>query len=324
MLFFGGLDFVDNRLLDLYGMEFGELAEATSLLRPYMLAYCHGKKHLVQKLAEELTYYGYAGLQCHFTYHSLVNATKGLKSDLTIEKDDVWMPKLYKFAKRANAFSVASSSEPGRLGPALNFDLEEEILMKISQNVNEKTLLDWLKKRILNANDWPYQCFFKEANGTEKKSTLYLRYQNLGRVPESFTGMTAKEFLSSKPYDGRNPESTIFSPLTDVSASGDSPNYNSRIVYIRAPREVKASPNPKEQECSKAETDIGIFVSYCPIPANCNVEKKVWVASEMFAICFYKEGDWRPGRIPWPGLVMGPQKKMIWIPETMLNEEESF
>lgn len=94
------LDSEDNGLLDLYGVEFGELPEATSLLRPYMLAYCHGKKHLVEKLADELTYYGYAGLQCHFTYHSLATATKGLKSDLTIEADDVWMTKLYKFAKK--------------------------------------------------------------------------------------------------------------------------------------------------------------------------------------------------------------------------------
>ena len=314
MLFFGGLDFVDNRLLDLYGVEFGELPEATSLLRPYMLAYCHGKEHLVQKLAEELTYYGYAGLQCHFTYHSLANATKGLKSDLTIEEYDVWLAKLYKFTKRANAFSEASSSKPGL---ALNFDLEEEILMK---SQNESTVLDWLKNRILNTNDWPYQCFFKEANGTEKKSTLYLRYQKLDRLPARFGGKTAKEFLSTKPYDALNPESKILATQTDHSASGDSPTYASRKVYIRAPKEVKASLTLSKKGCTKGETDIAIFVSYCPIPDDCNVEKKVWVAWEMFAICFYQEKR----RLLPVGHVMGPGKKMIWIPETMLNEAERF
>lgn len=293
------LDFVDNRLLDLYGVEFGELPEATSLLRPYMMAYCHGKEHLVQKLAEELTYYGYAGLQCHFTYHSLVTATKGLKSDLAIKADDVWMTKLYKLAKKANAFREASLSRPG---PALNFDLEDEILLRISQD--ETKVLDWLKKRILNAHDWPYQCFFKEANGREKKSTLYLRYQKLNSVDATFPGRTAKEFLSSEPYYGHPREAS----------------FASREVYIRAPKEVKARGHPyrQGQGCTKAETDIAIFVSYCPNPASCNVKKKVWVAWKEFAICFYEEGTW------WPGRFMGHRKKMIWIPETMLKKAERF
>ena len=302
--------------MDLYGVEFGELPEATSLLRPYMMAYCHGKKNLVQKLAEELTYYGYAGLQCHFTYHSLATATKGLKSDLAIKEDDVWITKLYRLAKKANVFREALKSTP-ELGPALNFDLEDEILLRISQN--EATVFDWLKKRILNANDWPYQCFFKEANGTEKKSTLYLRYQKLNSVPKRFANMTAKEFLSSKPYDRKTEKNTTF--VSSAANKGDpklsSPDYASRKVYIRAPKEVKVSLDPSKK-CKKAETDIAIFVSYCPNPNTCNVKKKVWVAWEMFAICFKR------GQVPWPGRVMGPEEKMIWIPETMLNEADLF
>ena len=80
-LLFCILDFVDNRLLDLYGVEFGELPEITSLLTPHMRAYCHSKMH-------QLIYYGYAGLHSHFIYHNLLavtEVTKGLKRGLHIE-----------------------------------------------------------------------------------------------------------------------------------------------------------------------------------------------------------------------------------------------
>ena len=283
-----------------------------------MLAYCHGKKHLVEKLADELTYYGYAGLQCHFTYHTLATATKGLKSDLTIEADDVWMTKLYKFAKKANAFREALKSPP-KLGPALNYDLDDEFLLRISQN--EATVFDWLKKRILNTNDWLYQCFFKEANGTEKKSTLYLRYQKLNSVPERFANMTATEFLSSKPYYRKPQKNAIFaaSEVNKGDPASSSPDYALRKEYIRAPNEVTASLDPSNKECTKAETDIAIFVSYCPNPVKCYVKKEVWVAWEMFAICFYREKDQLPA-----GRVIEPEKKIIWIPETMLNEADLF
>ena len=293
------LDSVDYGLLDLYGVEFGELPEATSLLRPYMLAYCQGKKHLVEKLADELTYYGYAGLQCHFTYHSLATATKGLKSDRTIEADDVWMTKLYKFAKKANAFREASLSKPGR---ALNFDLEDELLMRISQN-ETMNVLDWLKNRITNANDWPYQCFMKDANGREQRKTLYILYQKIDRAKD-FTVQSTEQFLSSKPWSGG---------LNKVK-------FASREAYIRAPNEVEVKGHPygDGEKCKKQETDIVIFVSYCPNPARCNVKKKVWVAWKNFPICFYRRGTQEPGRF------MKGEKIVVWIPETMLEKAERF
>ena len=115
---------------------------------------------------------------------------------------------------------------------------------------------------------------------------------------------TAEQFLSSKPWSGG---------LNKV-------NFASREVYIRAPTEVTAKGHPyrEGQGCTKPATDIGIFVSYCPNPASCNVKKKVWVAWKKFAICFYQEGTW------WPGRFMGHGKKMIWIPETMLKNAERF
>ena len=123
-----------------------------------MLAYCHSKTHLVQKLAQELMYYGYAGLQSHFTYRSLLAATKGLKSDLDSEANNALMTKLYKFAKITEVFRVASSSQPGR---ALQLKLEDEILTQVT--TDEASITDWLKKRIINTNDWPYQCLLKGA-----------------------------------------------------------------------------------------------------------------------------------------------------------------
>ena len=95
-----------------------------------------------------------------------------MESDLSIEAEDrnVWMTKLYKFAKKAEAFREASLSRPGR---ALQLDLEDEILTKISQD--ETNFMDWLKNRITNTNDWPYQCFMKGADGTEGRNTLFIR-----------------------------------------------------------------------------------------------------------------------------------------------------
>ena len=140
-----------------------------------MLAYCHSKTHLVQKLAQELMYYGYAGLQSHFTNRSLLAATKGLKSDLDSEANNASMTKLYKFAKMAVVFRVASSSQPGR---ALQLKLEDEILTQVT--TDEASITDWLKKRIIT-NDRPCQCLLKGADGQEKNS-LIIRYQKIKRV----------------------------------------------------------------------------------------------------------------------------------------------
>ena len=173
--------------------------------------------------------------------------------------------------------------------------------MRISQD--ETKVLDWLENRITNANDWPYQCFMKEADRREQRNTLCLLYQKIDS-DEDFSSQTAEQFLSPEPWSGNLNEA----------------KFASREVYIRALTEVKAKGHPyrEGQGCKKPATDIGIFVSYCPNPANCNEKKKVWVAWKKFPIFFYREGTWPPGRF------MGLRKKKIWIPETMLKEAERF
>ena len=171
------LDNVDNCLLDLYAVEFGELTEATSLLRPYMLAYCHNKQHLVQKLAEELIYCGYAGLQFHFTYYNVNAAFKG--GDFQV--DDAWLKKLYKFVKKVTAFKEASNTTAteSSLTNSLQFDFEDEILVNLKVKQKETTFMNWWKKRIINEHDWPYYCLLKDANGVEKRNSLLLLYINV-------------------------------------------------------------------------------------------------------------------------------------------------
>ena len=162
--------------MDLYGVELGELVEATSLLTPYMMAYCRSKKHLVQKFAQELIYHGYAGLQYLFTYRSLLDATEGTRSGLDDEANNALMTKLYKFAKMAEVFREASLSEPGR---ALQLMLEDEILTQITKD--EASITDWLSKKIINPNDWPYECVVKGADGQERNS-LVIQYQKINKI----------------------------------------------------------------------------------------------------------------------------------------------
>lgn len=247
--------------MDLYWVELGELVEATSLLTPYMLAYCHSKKHLVQKFAQELIYYGYAGLQSHFTYRSLLDATKGSKSGLDDEANNALMTKLYKFAKMAEVFREASLSEPGR---ALQLKLEDEILTEVTKD--EASITNWLKKRITNTNDWPYQCVLKGADGKEKNS-LIIRYQKIREIKSHWIPRNGPaELLINEPWDIR--WKTI---------------YESGSTYVRVPRGVVLG------ECKKPGMDNAMFVSYYPNPC-CGEEKKVFVSWKKVAVCFYQSG----------------------------------
>ena len=262
------IDFVDNRLLDLYGVEFGELAEVTSLLTPYMRPYCHSKKHLVQKFAQELIYYGYAGLQSHFTYLSLLDATKGLKSGLDVDANNVLMTKFYKFLKVAEAIRQASSSEPGR---ALQLKLEDEILVEVKKD--EANIVDWLKKRINNTNDWPNLCLLKDADKKEK-NTLIIQYQRIKEIKRVFA-------LVMSPEDT---EKLLTNETWDISWKAV---CESKSTYVRAPEsEVAVLDSTK---CKKPEMrDNVMFVSYYPNPYS-GEEKKVFVSWKKMAVCFHQE-----------------------------------
>ena len=247
--------------MDLYGVELGELVEATSLLTPYMLAYCRSKKHLVQKFAQELIYYGYAGLQSHFTYRSLLDATKGSKSGLDDKTNNALMTKLYKFAKMAEVFREASLSAPGR---ALQLKVEDEILTQVTKD--EAGITDWLSKRIINTNDWPYQCVLKEADGKEKNS-LIIQYQKIIGIKSHWASIT-------------NPEELLTNAPWDVPTRAD---YELGSTYVRAPKGVVLG------QCKKPGMDNVMIVSYYPNPC-CGEEKKVFVSWKKVAVCFYQNG----------------------------------
>lgn len=247
--------------MDLYGVELGELVEATSLLTPYMMAYCRNKKHLVQKFAQELIYYGYAGLQSHFTYRSLLNVTKGSKSSLNVEANNAWITKLYKFVKMAEVFREASLSQPG---PALQLKLEDEILTQITKD--EVSIADWLGKRIINPNDWPYECVIKGADGVESNS-LAIQYQKINKIKDHWIEMSSpKELLTNKPWN--------------IQVRTE---HEIRSTYVRVPRAKGLG------QCTKPGTDNVMIVSYYPDPC-CGEEKTVFVSWKKVAVCFHQNG----------------------------------
>ena len=279
--------------MDLYGVELGELVEATSLLTPYMMAYCRSKKHLVQKFAQELIYYGYAGLQSHFTYLSLLGATKGSKRGLDDEANNALMTKLYKFAKMAEVFREASLSEPGR---ALRLKLEDEILTQITKD--EAGITDWLSKRIINLNDWPYECVIKGADGQERNS-LVIQYQKINKIKSHWVGITSpEELLTNLPWE--IPART---------------KYEIGSTYVRAPRRKRLG------QCTKPGADNVMIVSYYPDPC-CGEEKTVFVSWKKMAVCFYQKGP-TGGRFRNCGSNEGRDCE-FYGPKEMLNTADRF
>jgi len=230
-----------------------------------MMAYCRSKKHLVQKFAQELIYYGYAGLQSHFTYLSLLDATKGSKSDLEDKANTALMTKLYKFAKTAEVFREASLSEPGR---ALRLKFEDGILTQITKD--EAGITDWLSERIINPSDWPYECMVKDANGQEKNS-LVIQYRKINKIKDHWIGSTRPEqLLTDEPWD---------IPVRT--------EYETGSTYVRAPRGARVKNRPSD--CKKPGTDNVMIVSYYPNPC-CGEQRTVFVSWKKAAVCFYQGG----------------------------------
>ena len=266
--------------MDLYGVELGELVEATSLLTPYMMAYCRSKKHLVQKFAQELIYYGYAGLQSHFTYHSLLDATEGRKSDVDDEANNALMTKLYKFAKMAEVFREASLSEPGR---ALQL---------------KAGITDWLSKKIINPNDWPYECVVKGADGQERNS-LVIQYQKINKIKSHWVGMSSpQQLLTNEPWE---------IPVRT--------EYEIGSTYVRAPR------GKRLDQCTKPGTDNVMIVSYYPDPC-CGGEKTVFISWKKVAVCFSRSAE-TGGRFRNCALTEGRDCE-FYCPKEMLDTADRF
>ena len=98
--------------MDLYGVDFGELPEASALLVPYMRAYCHSDPARVTKFAAEMSYYGYAGSLAHFAYKTLKckEADSNADCEEPKKKKEEWMAKLFKFLKKMEVYKQADTN----------------------------------------------------------------------------------------------------------------------------------------------------------------------------------------------------------------------
>ena len=74
-------DRVNDSLLDLFGVEFGEVLETSSLLKAMMRAYCTTDPGKAQRFMEGIINYVLAGSLSHFAYTSLRchGSTTGLR-----------------------------------------------------------------------------------------------------------------------------------------------------------------------------------------------------------------------------------------------------
>ena len=259
------------------------------------MAYCRSKKHLVQKFAQELIYYGYAGLQCHFTYRSLLDATKGTKSGLDVEANKALMTKLYKFAKMAEVFKKASLSEPGR---ALQLKLEDEILAQIAKDEAGINITDWLSRRIINPNDWPYECVIKGADGRENDS-LVIQYQKINKIKDCFVRVTSpKKLLTKEPW--------LIPTKTE---------YEIGSTYVRAPE------GNRLHNCTKPGTDNVMIVNYYPD----GEEKTVFVSWKKVAVCFYQTTNNNKGEFNLNlCLDNGGRDCEFKVPKTMLDSASRY
>ena len=103
-------DRVDDSLLDLFGVEFGEVLEASSLLKAMMRAYCTTDPGKAQRFMEGIINYVLAGSLCHSAYTSL-GCHKEARQDCDENQDEreEGNRKLYEFLKKANAMKKAAS-----------------------------------------------------------------------------------------------------------------------------------------------------------------------------------------------------------------------
>ncbi|KAJ7348799.1 hypothetical protein OS493_038968, partial [Desmophyllum pertusum] len=102
-------DNVEDSLLDLFGVEDGEVLEAPSLLMPFMRAYCGTNPAKVRRFMIEISNYAYAGSLAHFAFKSLECRKNRRRNCDNEEEKKQWMKKLYKFLQKANVFKQATA-----------------------------------------------------------------------------------------------------------------------------------------------------------------------------------------------------------------------
>ena len=174
--------YVDDSLLDLYGVEFGEVLEATSLLRPLMRAYCLTDPNKVQRFMEDISVYASAGFLVHSAFQDLRCRRDGDEScedAIKLREKEKWMKKAYKFLTKAEALREAASNPMEGLKLDIKDDLNTTIYKVLSDNVHGRgrsynyqmfTLFEKVNKFITNKigdiNDWPEACLVNQDDKT--------------------------------------------------------------------------------------------------------------------------------------------------------------
>ena len=159
-------DRVDNSLLDLFGVEFGEVLESPSLLKALMRAYCNTNRGKVQQFMEGVIDYAVAGSLAHFAYQSLECSKEGGQDcDGDEEENEEWNRKLYRFLKKANALKEAVK-DPGY---GFQLDIQEDVDKLIYDEVAKNPVqlnqlfdkvFDFIIKKLNDINDWPEACIY--------------------------------------------------------------------------------------------------------------------------------------------------------------------
>lgn len=216
--------YVDDSLLDLYGVEYGEGLEASSLLKPLMRAYCLTDPNKVQKFMEDISNYAYAGSLAHDAFESLNCRREGrqdCEDQSDIEKE--WMMKVYNFLTKANAIKEATSNLAYGLQLDLKHDLNETIYKQLEQAGSyrnrwclyggSKDMLYAVEQLITNKlddiNDWPAACM---VNLDEKATTVYVAqlkesvtdYANADYIPWDLPAGIELEFTSQLVRTGKH------------------------------------------------------------------------------------------------------------------------
>lgn len=201
--------YVDDSLLDLYGLEYGEVLEASSLLKPLMRAYCLTDPNKVQKFMEDISNYAYAGSLAHDAFESLKCRQEGRQDceDQSLEEKEEkheWMMKVYNFLTKANTIKKAASNLAYGLQLDLTNDLNETIYKHLEDAGSyskrwdlygdSRDLLDAVDNQITNKlddiNDWPEACM---VNLDEKAIVVYV-----AQLEEKVTDYANAEYV---PWD---------------------------------------------------------------------------------------------------------------------------
>jgi len=159
-------DRVDNSLLDLFDVEFGEVLESPSFLKAMMRAYCITNRVKVQHLIEGVINYAVAGSLAHFAYQSLECLKEGRQDcDGDEEENKEWNRKLYRFLKKANALNQTAKDPGYGLQLDIQEDVDKLIYREVAKYPNQSNELfykvfNFIIKKLTDINDWPEACIY--------------------------------------------------------------------------------------------------------------------------------------------------------------------